>query len=173
MKRPHKQASKQKRGGTNARANKHAKTQIHNKNCNSPGLGPGRVRSLTGLFWYCSGIGIWLGEGLPSPLTPLPWASGSEKCLLDPSPKVAVSPFFAQLKPLKTQYVSHLWLPQGGGVIRQTLFFQSLGPKTHQNLPKTPQRPSKRRFKTPQDPQRHPKMAHDGPKMVLRTGKSG
>ena len=91
MKRPHKQASKQKRGGTNARANKHAKTQIHNKNCNSPGLGPGRVRSLTGLFWYCSGIGIWLGEGLPSPLTPLPWASGSENCLPDPPSKVAVT----------------------------------------------------------------------------------
>ena len=34
MKRPHKQASKQKRGGTNARANKHANKQTHNKNCN-------------------------------------------------------------------------------------------------------------------------------------------
>ena len=55
---------------------------------NSPGLGPGRVRHPSG-WVICPGIGI--GEGLPSPLTPLPWASGSEMCLLDPPSKVGVS----------------------------------------------------------------------------------
>ena len=39
-----------------------------------------------------SGFGIGIGEGLPSPLTPLPWALGPEMCLLDPPSKVGVSP---------------------------------------------------------------------------------
>ena len=78
---------------------------------NSPGLGPGRVRSLTGLVNF-PGIGI--GEGLPSPLTPLPWASGPENCRTDPLPKVVMRPFLAQLKPPKTPYVSHFWPPRGG-----------------------------------------------------------
>ena len=37
-----------------------------------------------------SGFGIGIGEGLPSPLTPLPWALGLGICFLDPPSKVGV-----------------------------------------------------------------------------------
>ena len=68
-----------------------------------------------------------------------------------------MSPFFAQLKLPKTQYVSHFWPPRGGSPIRPLLSFQSLGLKTHQDSPKTPHRPAKGAPRTSKTPQRCPK----------------
>ena len=49
-----------------------------------------------------SGFGIGIGEGLPSPLTPLPWALGLGICFLDPPSKVGVILLFDIKKnPLK------------------------------------------------------------------------
>ena len=107
---------------------------------NSPGLGPGRVRSSAGLVnFLVLVLVIGIGEGLPSPLTPLPWASGREMCLPDRPPKVAVSPWIIQLKPSKMQHLSHFWPPRGGSVIQPLLSFQPLHPK----IPQDPQDPPK------------------------------
>ena len=71
---------------------------------NSPGLGPGRVRSPAGLVnFLVLVLVIGIGEGLPSPLTPLPWATWAENCLPDPSSEVAVCFCFDILKsPIKS-----------------------------------------------------------------------
>ena len=109
-----------------------------------------------------------MGEGLPSPLTPLPWASGSENCLLDPPSKVGVRLLLDVKKtPQKPQKCMHRFTQlfnQGGREIQPTLFIQSLGPKICQDPPRPPQDP-------PKTPPRPPKALPRWPKMVPRWSK--
>ena len=68
---------------------------------NSPGLGPGCVRSSAGLVLVLVLV-LVIGEGLPSPPTPLPWAFGSEICLPDPPSKIGVILLFDTKNTIKS-----------------------------------------------------------------------
>ena len=129
----------------------------------SPGVGPGRVRSSAGLVnFLVLVLVIGIGEGLPSPLTPLPWATWAEKCLPDPSPKRVVSlRFYGEKTASNAPPCMHRLTQvfgQGGTLIRPSLSFQSLVAFISHVGIKYHHRPSKRRRKTPQDP---PKTSQD------------
>ena len=111
----------------------------------SPGLGPGRVRSLTGLVIFLVLVLVigWGKVYLP-PLPPFP-GHPAPKCAF---PKVVVKPSFAELNPPKTPYVSPFWPPRGGGRSGQRYFSNLLAPRS----PKTPQAPPKTPPRPPQDP---------------------